>query len=192
MGATRWWSAPATPEIDRGLRVFRPVPLPAEIPGRLYLHGMPGTSEPWPKFIAEARRLRLDAVACLVPDGEIAEKSPAYAAALSGGELFWQHRPFPIPDFGTPPALKTAAFHVFIAGLARRLREGGSLLVHCGAGIGRTGTTAICLLIELGMPLGKAIDAVERAGSHPETGAQREFVGRFAGGVGPGEHKPHP
>jgi hypothetical protein len=165
--------------------MFRKAPLPQGISGRLYLHSMPGRFENWDDFASEADKQGLDAVASLVPYPEISEKSPAYAAALSGGGLSWQHNSFPISDFGVPPAGDTVAFRAFIAGLAGRLRQGESVLVHCGAGIGRTGTAAICLLVELGMPLAEAIEVIDRAGSRPESGAQWEFVRIFGGENGP-------
>jgi protein-tyrosine phosphatase len=60
--------------------------------------------------------------------------------------------------------------------IADRLKAGGRVLIHCGAGIGRTGTLATCVLLALGDAYATAAWVVADAGSHPETAAQRELV----------------
>jgi protein-tyrosine phosphatase len=47
--------------------------------------------------------------------------------------------------------------------LRQILLDGGKILIHCRGGIGRTGTVAAQLLVELGMPHEKAIKAVRAA-----------------------------
>lgn len=57
------------------------------------------------------------------------------------------------------------------------LRNGSDVLVHCRGGLGRAGTIAARLLIELGMPPKTAIERVRavRPGAI-ETRAQEEYV----------------
>ena len=61
---------------------FRPVALPPDVPGTLWLSAMPGRLEPWASFVAEARRAKLTQLVCLTPREELAELSPAYHAAV--------------------------------------------------------------------------------------------------------------
>ena len=60
----------------------------------------------------------------------------------------------------------------------RWLAEGRSLLVHCGAGIGRAGTVAAALLVGFGVPLADALASVRahRAMAGPEAGAQTHLL----------------
>jgi protein-tyrosine phosphatase len=57
-------------------------------------------------------------------------------------------------------------------------------LIHCGAGIGRTGTLAAGVLIVLGMDEPDALKNVDDAGSHPERRSQREVIRWIARQVG--------
>ena len=154
--------------------VFREVSLPPAVPGELYLHAMPGRGEPWRAFLEEAARRGVDAVISLASREEIREKSPEYAEAISGGALPFAWEVFPVPDFGIPS--EREAYLTFLQRAAQRLRSGERILVHCGAGIGRTGGFAISLLLVLGVPLEDAATRVRRAGSYPETDAQRRFL----------------
>jgi len=84
------------------------------------------------------------------------------------------HLHLPIPDF-SPPAPETRERAMeFIDG---NLSEDRPVLVHCGAGYGRTGTILACFLVHCGVHPEEAIDLVRmsRPGSI-ETSAQEEAV----------------
>lgn len=72
----------------------------------------------------------------------------------------WVH--LPIRDVSVPDAKFEAKWAT--AGLELRtcLRRGGSILIYCRGGLGRTGAIAARLLVELGMDPQGAIDAVRR------------------------------
>ncbi len=160
-----------------GTVAFRRLQLPLSAKGQLYLHSMPGRREDWNQFEAAAADCKIQGIVCLADDAEIASKSPSYAKVL--GEKFpYQLYSFPIPDFGVPT--EESDFRAFIESVAKRVRDGDFLLAHCGAGIGRTGMFASCLLIALGCSTDEAHTAVKAAGSGPETDEQRQLVLRFA------------
>lgn len=154
--------------------MFRSVTLPRNISGRLYLHSMPGRNEAWSDFIAEAERCSIRVIVCLAPDNEIEMKSPSYADAIKSGRFNYRRECFPISDYSVPQ--DRDEYIAFVTHIARLLRSGQAVLVHCGAGIGRTGTFAICLLLALGLNRVEAQKAIQDAGSSPETNEQWEMV----------------
>lgn len=161
--------------------MFRSVALPAPISGRLYLHSMPGRREPLEAAIAALRERGIVAVVCLARADELARTSPEYAAAVDAltlaerarvPSLEWDH--LPIDDLGAPA--DTAAFWAIAQSTASRLRSGENVLIHCAAGVGRTGTLAICVLLALGVPLATSRELVTAAGAGPEGEAQERLV----------------
>ncbi len=156
---------------------FRPVPLPPPASGALWLHAMPGRLEPWPAFLAEAQRVQLSLLVCLTPRHELASLSPAYDEALRRGTLpmRWQH--LPMRDLGL--AANLAVFRKGIEQIAQAVAGGEVVLLHCAAGIGRTGTAAACLLKRLGLPREQALQRVRAAGASPESAAQSGLVDSF-------------
>lgn len=155
----------------------RRVGLPECIPGSLYLSEMPGRFRPLAETVGEIAALGVSEVISLAPMQEIAEKSPGYALAIGEGALGCRFECVPVPDFGIPA--DEAAYRDEARRAAGLIRRGETILVHCGAGIGRTGTFALCVLAALGMPGEEASEAVSAAGSGPETAEQSELVGRM-------------
>jgi protein-tyrosine phosphatase len=156
---------------------LRSVALPPDVPGALFLSSMPGRFGPWHAFDHEARQARLGLVVCLTPRHEIAELSPAYLAALDEGMLPFRWQNLPIPNFGLPE--DPPAFRRDIAQIAQALRQGDAVLLHCAAGLGRTGTAAACVLKALGIDAAQALERVRDAGSNPQNAKQSGLVGWF-------------
>ena len=156
---------------------FRRVDLGPGVPGALWLAPMPGRFEPWSAFAAERKRTHLRLVLCLTPRDEIALGAPAYHRALVEGKLplRWLH--LPMRNYGLP--LDMPAFRDGIAQAAAALCGGEAVLLHCAAGIGRTGTAAACLLKHLGLSTDEALRRVRDAGSNPENAVQSGLVDWF-------------
>ncbi|HID10788.1 MAG TPA: phosphatase [Candidatus Latescibacteria bacterium] len=152
------------------LTMFRQVSLPCEVLGRLFLHSMPGRNEPFEDAQEEIERQGITRVVCLTPREEIRSKSPSYYSALESDSLPWTHTEFPIPNYGVPQ--DEEAFLNLIRSIAHHLRKGERVLIHCGAGYGRTGMVAICVLMALGLGKDEAEERVKSANSSPETQEQ--------------------
>jgi protein-tyrosine phosphatase len=155
---------------------LRPVRLPTGIAGTLWLGPMPGRLRPIADDMDDLRAQKVTLIVSLTPLGEIEEKAPGYAASLAGGTDIRVVR-FPITDFGVPA--DEAGLFALASETARALASGKRVFVHCAAGIGRTGTFAICILRAFGLDLAQATTLVASAGSGPETEAQKAFVARF-------------
>lgn len=150
------------------------IPLPRS-PGGLSLCGKHAIG---PDHAAAMAQCGATTVVCLVEEYELADRYPAYVAWLrenAGSRAVW----FPVHDLHAPDL---AATEPFIAELVRRLDDGEHLLMHCAAGIGRTGTMTVCLLLKLGMQLPDALThlALHRPMAGPEVGAQRDLVNAWA------------
>lgn len=157
---------------------FRPLELPAQPGlGQVWLSSMPGRQEPWPAFLQEARTRRLQQLLCLNPLFEIERLSPPYAAAIAEGTLPFRWTHLPMQDFGVAEALD--AYRSGIDDVATTVRGGGVVLLHCAAGIGRTGTSAACLLKRLGASTPLALQRVREAGSNPESALQHGLIEQF-------------
>ncbi len=154
--------------------MFRRVPLPQAITGRLYLTAMPGRYEPISEFEARMSRLSISHVVCLTPLDEVIARSPGYYEIITTGEHQWQFKHLPIPDFGVPD--DRTAFLDLTRTMAGFIVSGDAILVHCGAGIGRTGTFAMVLTLVLGMDRLDGAAAVRMADAEPEGMLQQALI----------------
>jgi ADP-ribosyl-[dinitrogen reductase] hydrolase len=89
--------------------------------------------------------------------------------------LDWLH--LPIADASTPGGDFENAWAEVGEGIRARLRAGFNVVVHCKGGLGRAGTVAARLLVELGQDPDEAISAVRAARPGAiETGGQAGYV----------------
>lgn len=88
-------------------------------------------------------------------------------------------RSFPIADHDVPESVD--AFAEFTRDMHREVISGKSMLVHCLAGIGRTGLLTSGVLFLLGVPRASIGDVLRRSRGFamPETDEQRAWLGTF-------------
>jgi len=119
---------------------------------------------------------RADAMATLIEDREFEMLGvPHFAEAIAARHLEWHH--LPIVDVRPPDERFEKAWGTSGPRLRELLSEGGRVLVHCRGGLGRAGTVAARLLVELGEPPAQAVSRVRAARPGAiETERQLQYV----------------
>ena len=82
----------------------------------------------------------------------------------------------PVADFGAP---ELGQLKDVVNWINREIAAGGKVLVHCFAGIGRTGTVLIAYLIKIGMDSRSASKKVLSVGACPQTAEQENIVDEY-------------
>lgn len=85
---------------------------------------------------------------------------------------------FPIPDMGIPTPRQAAQVCREILASMRRAEP---VLLHCRAGLGRTGMLLACCLVARGEEPGRAVTLVRETNrNYIQTTAQEKFIDHFA------------
>lgn len=119
------------------------------------------------------------AILTLIDDDEIeALGIVGFGDEVRARGLAWHH--LPIEDFSEPNRRFEKLWKTTGPELLGHLRAGRRVHMHCNMGLGRAGTIAARLLVELGLPPQTAIERIRLARPHAiQTDAQMDYVLRL-------------
>jgi protein-tyrosine phosphatase len=166
---------------DAGETVFQMVEVPVPgVGGRLFVGQLPGRASKLAGELDALVAFGVRHVVGLLPAIDLGDlyRVPTYVeeARARFGERFCL---LDVVDYEVPP--DDAAFEAALGAADRALVAGDEVYVHCGAGCGRAGVFASCLLVSHGV---EPLDAVLRfravRGCGPETAEQVAYVVRHA------------
>ena len=100
---------------------------------------------------------------------------PEFKSAITNRNFLWRH--LPITDGCAPDERLERQWRICGSELREILNRGGRIVVHCRGGLGRAGTVAARLLIELGFEPQEAMQQVRKARHGAiETQQQEEYL----------------
>ena len=143
--------------------------------GTLFVMAKPVAGEWIENEFLGLKQLGIDKVVSLLEVAEAAE-----LGLETESELCRQHGidfvSFPIPDLGLPESNKA----ISLAGrIFSEISAGRKIVIHCRAGIGRTGIVAGAVLLHAGLSSSAAISLISQARGVqvPDTAEQKEWLG---------------
>jgi protein-tyrosine phosphatase len=151
------------------------IELPFGFPGRIFGSPMPfGDFDPEGGAFREFKREKISVIVLLAEEEECFQKTGLNLRAFYSKKGF-QVIHLPIPDFSVP---STKDLERTIKAALQHAQAGHNIVIHCHAGIGRTGLFAACLAkAALGLSGEEAIGWIKNyipgAG---ETRSQRELI----------------
>jgi protein-tyrosine phosphatase len=117
--------------------------------GEIALSRMPGSLTRLEEDVAEIVALNCACVLTLAPHEELIRHGAHRLSSLLMNEgIEWHH--FPIVDYATPLPSQERAWSDLSERLHDHLNNNRTILVHCYAGVGRSGMVALRLLVEQG------------------------------------------
>lgn len=140
------------------------------LPGHLWLCGKHFIG---PDHVGAISRVGADVVVCLNEEHELVDRYPDYVTWLRSGDPSVRWRP--VPDLSAPTVDDAIAL---VDEVVADLRSQRTVLIHCGAGMGRAGTVAAAVLVRHGHTPAQAVAVVaaSRPLAGPEAGAQEALL----------------
>ncbi len=153
--------------------------LPYELPGEIYRSPMPFSPsfDPGNEVLEAYVRMRVDTVVMLAPDAEVQRvmgRSLRDIYQKMGFDVIY----LPVKDFSIP---EEESFREALREVLAKARQGQIIVIHCHAGMGRTGIMAACLAkVVFGFDGREAFSWVRRAvPGAVENEQQRQFIENF-------------
>ncbi len=148
------------------------------VDGALYLCGLDAVG-PSPADLLE--HVDAHTVVCLQSDLEIERRYPGYLRWLAAPE---PHESLRLPT-GDRVAAEDEPVISLVAGVLDRVRGGEGVVIHCGAGWGRTGVIAALVMVAAGASIDEALQELRlaRPGAGPQSVEQELQISRVAPAV---------
>ena len=147
--------------------------------GDLYISRCPGIGRDLATDIKTIQDLNIVIVLSLLEEHELSHLGvKSLLKELSVKNIQWMR--FEIENFGVPKFSQYALLNQNINTVSNDIINGKNILIHCMAGLGRTGMIAALILIKLGIDINQSIKLIRniRPGSI-ETEEQEKFVRNF-------------
>jgi Cyclin-dependent kinase inhibitor 3 (CDKN3) len=148
-------------------------------PFKIALMARPRSGEWLADEIAGLKHLGVNALVSLIEKHEIdelglIEEGPL---CLQNGIEYISH---PIVDRGAPKSFET--LRNLAERLSTKVKDGESIVIHCRAGIGRTGLVAACVMLHLDYPFDGIFATLSKARGVPvpDTDSQISWVKSYA------------
>ena len=144
--------------------------------GSIFISNSPGETNSIEEDIKKAANFKISTILSLLEDHEI-ESLKLERLHLLLSEINIVYYRYPISDFNVPNTENISTLDTILSDLLDRLTVGDNVLIHCKAGLGRSGMISALLLKKFGMTADKAIEQVRliKPGSI-ETLKQENFI----------------
>lgn len=144
---------------------------------RLFLGPLPRSEAEIVNLLNDLEQNKISWIVTLLSDEEMYEKSPEFARWRAAQGRYDTHQ-LPIPDRSVPETRsEIELFWDTALTIGKWINsEQDRVFVHCAAGIGRTGTFAVAVLLGLGFTLDAALTQIRACGSAPETDTQHALL----------------
>lgn len=129
--------------------------------GEIALSRMPGLVTRLEDDVAKIVALNCACVLTLTPQEELIRHGAHRLSSLLMNEgIEWHH--FPIVDYATPLASQDQAWSALSVRMQDHLKNDRTILIHCYAGVGRSGMIALRLLVEQGANPEEALNQIRK------------------------------